>query len=206
MDNPIEDEHIDPSISLGTIADYTQILDNFSGATRNYIKGHVQNIMIYLLTTLVSLSLYLAFVILPQFTYPLHCILAFAVWIIFYILKFIFTFKEFSHSISNDRRFHLVKSMVSCVLIIMGIILMELKCFGVKFCTAYVISSPLLISLLLSLVLFKDARNHCLGISVALKNLISFFRLILTFMILIRIEDTITDRWFLTLWYSTFDS
>eukprot|EP00826_Nyctotherus_ovalis_P065515 TRINITY_DN9634_c0_g2_i15.p1 TRINITY_DN9634_c0_g2~~TRINITY_DN9634_c0_g2_i15.p1 ORF type:complete len:254 (-),score=32.40 TRINITY_DN9634_c0_g2_i15:653-1414(-) len=196
-----ENTYINPSANLGTIADYIQILDNFSHATVNYVAGHVKNIMSYFKATLVSLSAYLLFVLLPRFSYPLHCVLAFAVWIAFYLVKLARLFAHYSESTSRERRFHLAKSMVSSVLIVLSLVFMELKCFRVSFCSAYVITSPLLVSLLLSLVLFRDARNHCLGIAVALKNLVSFFRLVLVFMILIRIERTITDRWFLTLWY-----
>lgn len=196
-----ENTNFNPSANLGTIADYIQILDNFSHATVNYVVGHVRNIMSYFTTTLLSLSVYLLFALFPRLHYPVHSILAFGVWIAFYLAKLVRVLAQYSGSASRERRFHLAKSMVSSVLIALSLVFMELKCFRVAFCSAYVITSPLLASLFLSLVLFRDARNHCLGVAVALKTLVSFFRLVLVFMVLIRIERTITDRWFLTLWY-----
>ena len=175
--------------------------NNFTPEFILYVGQQVSNILEYFIASALSIAVFLILKILPEFYPPLAYLAALCIWIVFYIFRTIEVIREHSSTPSNLKRCHRRKDMASFLMIIMTIAFLMMKALDFEFCNVYSIILPLLISYCVNLICFEDSGNKCLGVLLTIKVVISFFRLITLFMILLRTEYEMNDNWSTAIWY-----
>ncbi len=175
--------------------------DDFSPESRAHAIRQVGNVVEYYATLALSLSVYTVFCMLPEGLHDLGYLSALGCWVLFYLSKIVRIVMKFTSDASGGKKCHMRKSLAAFLLIIATLVFMALKELGVSFATSYTVCAPLLASYCLNLLCFRETGAHCLNILLATKIIVSFFRLVGLFMVLLRSEERTDGNWVSTVWY-----